>query len=144
MTSAAQLDRATAGLPAPLVAVDLDALAASPAATCATLMVDEVAQAVRASRAAAAHGSTLRVCLDVDASLRLRHVCPTLFDGYRSFRPRPAAFVGLDVVRVPVPGYATVFGDVHLVRGDVLGRTVPTCRGEGRSVGRPGTGNLAR
>jgi len=121
VTSAAQLDRATAGLRAPLVAVDLDAPATSPAATRATLMVDEVAQAVRVSRAAVARGSTLRARLDIDASLRLRHVCPTPFDGYRSFRPHPAAFVGLDVVRVP-----------------------PTCRGEGRSVGRPGTGNLAR
>ena len=50
----------------------LDAIAADKAAAAAvTLMVDDVAQAVRASRAAAAHGRTLRVCLDVDASLRL-------------------------------------------------------------------------
>ncbi len=391
MTTRRQLTRATAGLPAPLVAVDLDdveanlddllrraggrpvrlstksvrvravidlvlarpgvvglmayspwealwlarsgvgdvlvgypsadeaafsALASDEAAVAAvTLMVDDVAQAVRISRVAQAHGRTLRVCLDVDASLRVRlgpvtaHLgvrrspvhspdeaaalaaavaalpgiavrglmlyeaqvagqpdtsaviravkrasladlarrrtavrraveavvgpldlvngggtgsvsvtaadaavtevtigsglyAPTLFEGYRSFTARPAAFVGLDVVRVPGPGYATVFGggyvasgaagpsrwprphwpsglrltaregagevqtplrlprgarlevgdrvwfrhakagevmerfgQVHLVRGDRLERTVPTYRGEGHSFG---------
>lgn len=35
---------------------------------------------------------------------------PTLFDHYRSFRPRPAAFYGLSVVRRPAPGIATVAG----------------------------------
>ena len=127
---------------------------------------------------------------------------PTLFDGYRAFAPRPAAYFGLDVVRVPAPGYATAFGGgyvasgpstrsrlprpveprglaltgregagevqtplhgpgadkldvgdrvwfrhakagevmerfdaVHLVRGAVVERTVPTYRGEGRTFG---------
>jgi D-serine deaminase-like pyridoxal phosphate-dependent protein len=127
---------------------------------------------------------------------------PTLFDGYRAFDPRPAAYFGLDVVRVPAPGYATAFGGgyvasgpstrsrlprpveprglaltgregagevqtplhgsgadkldvgdrvwfrhakagevmerfdaVHLVRGAVVERTVPTYRGEGRTFG---------
>lgn len=35
---------------------------------------------------------------------------PTLFDHYRSFEPRPAAFFGLPVVRRPGPGIATVHG----------------------------------
>ena len=42
---------------------------------------------------------------------------PTLFDAYRSFTPRPAAFFGLDVVRVPGPGYATVFGGGYIASG---------------------------
>lgn len=306
MTGRAQLDRATAGLPAPLVAIDLDALEAnlddllrraggrpvrlatksvrvravadlvraragvvglmaySPwealwlagagvpdvlvgypsaddaafvalaadeaAASAVTLMVDDVAQATRISRAAVAGGVTLRVCLDVDASLRVRfgplvaHLGvrrspvhtpdeaaalaaavaalpglavrglmlyeaqvagrpdsgplvravkrasladlarrrtavrraveavvgpldlvngggtgsvaqtaadpavtevtigsglygPTLFEGYRAFTARPAAFVGLDVVRVPGPGYATAFGGGYVASG---------------------------
>jgi len=42
---------------------------------------------------------------------------PTLFDGYRAFVPRPAAYLGLDVVRVPGPGYATVFGGGYVASG---------------------------
>jgi D-serine deaminase-like pyridoxal phosphate-dependent protein len=217
----------------------LDAIAADDrAAAAVTLMVDDVAQAVRASTAAAAHRRTLRVCLDVDASLRLalgpvalhlgvrrspvhtpaevaalagavarlpglrvrglmfyeaqvaglpdsssavravkrlsladlatrrgavldavqREVGelelvngggtgsvsqtaadptvtevtagsglygPTLFDGYRSFRPRPAAFVGLDVVRLPGPGYATVFGGGYVASGPAAASRLP-------------------
>lgn len=217
----------------------LDAIASDDVAAAAvTLMVDDRAQAVRASRAAAAHGRTLAVCLDVDASLRLRlgpatlHAgvrrspvhspdevaalaaavaalpglrvrglmfyeaqvaglpdsspavrlvkrlsladlatrraavlraveravgpvelvngggtgsvaqtvadatvtevtagsglfAPTLFDGYRAFRPRPAAFVGLDVVRVPGPGYATVFGGGYVASGPAAPSRLP-------------------
>ncbi|MCR6688226.1 alanine racemase [Cellulomonas sp.] len=210
----------------------LDALAADPvAARAVTLMVDDVAQADLAAKAAAAHGTTLRVCLDIDASLRVgvgplrAHLgvrrspvhtpadagllaeqlaerdglevrglmfyeaqvagmpdasaavravkrlsvrdlaqrralvldavtqavghrldlvnsggsgsvqtsvsdptvtevtagsglfVPTLFDGYRSFEPRPAAFFGLDVVRVPAPGFATAFGGGYIASG---------------------------
>lgn len=207
----------------------IDAIASDQAAAAAvTLMVDDVAQAVRVSRTATGHGRTLRVCLDVDASLRLlggtvhlgvrrspvhtpdeagalaaavarlpgvavrglmfyeaqvaglpdsspavRAVkrasladlahrrsavlaavraavgdvalvngggtgsveataadptvtevtagsglfAPALFDGYRVFRPRPAAFVGLDVVRLPGPGWATVFGGGYVASG---------------------------
>jgi D-serine deaminase-like pyridoxal phosphate-dependent protein len=217
----------------------LDALASDEvAADAVTLMVDDVAQAVRASRAGTAHGRTLRVCLDVDASLRValgpftihlgvrrspvhapeevaslaasvarlpglavrglmfyeaqvaglpdsssavravkwlsladlagrrtavldaveREVgplelvngggtgsvaqtaedptvtevtagsglyCPTLFDGYRAFRARPAAFVGLDVVRIPGPGYATVFGGGYVASGPAVASRLP-------------------
>ncbi|GEK23353.1 alanine racemase [Cellulomonas xylanilytica] len=210
----------------------LDALAADPvAARAVTLMVDDAAQVELAARAAEAHGTTLRLCIDVDASLKLRvgplaaHLgvrrspvhsaadagglaaviarragvdvvgvmfyeaqvaglpdssaavravkrlsirdlavrraavvdavqsavghelslvnsggsgsvassasdpvvtevtagsglfVPTLFDAYRSFTPRPAAFFGLDVVRVPGPGFATVFGGGYIASG---------------------------
>ncbi|WP_028046219.1 alanine racemase [Cellulomonas sp. URHE0023] len=210
----------------------LDKLAADPAAVAAvTLMVDDVAQVDLAARSAAAHGVTVRLCLDVDASLRVRigplaaHLgvrrspvhraadagalaaairsrpgvdvvgvmfyeaqvaglpdssaavravkrfsiadlasrraavvkavedavghplslvnsggsgsiassaadpvvtevtagsglfVPTLFDGYRSFTPRPAAYFGLDVVRIPGPGFATAFGGGYIASG---------------------------
>ncbi|WP_344249037.1 alanine racemase [Isoptericola hypogeus] len=42
---------------------------------------------------------------------------PGLFDGYRSFAPRPSAFFGLDVVRVPAPGWATAFGGGYPASG---------------------------
>jgi len=42
---------------------------------------------------------------------------PGLFDGYRSFDPRPAAFFGLDVARVPAPGWATAFGGGYVASG---------------------------
>ncbi len=210
----------------------LAALAADPAAVAAvTLMVDDVAQVELAARAAAAQGVTVRLCLDIDASLRVKigplsahlgvrrspvHTAadagrlataiasrtgvdvvgvmfyeaqvaglpdaspavravkrfsiadlatrrgavvaavvdavghplsivnsggsgsiassasdpvvtevtagsglfvPTLFDAYRSFTPRPAAFFGLDVVRIPAPGFATVFGGGYIASG---------------------------
>lgn len=210
----------------------LDRLAASPRAVAAvTLMVDDIAQVDLAARAAQAHGVTLQVCLDIDASLRVAvgplrahlgvrrspvhspddagslaqaiarrggvHVrglmfyeaqvagmpdaspavrlvkklsigdlavrrarvldavqdalgyrltlvnsggsgsiqssasdpvvtevtagsglfVSTLFDQYRSFEPRPAAFFGLDVVRVPAPGFATAFSGGYIASG---------------------------
>ncbi|MGP7960148.1 alanine racemase [Sanguibacter sp. A247] len=42
---------------------------------------------------------------------------PGLFDGYRSFEPRPAAFFALEVVRVPRPGMVTVFGGGYIASG---------------------------
>ncbi|WP_265522517.1 alanine racemase [Oerskovia flava] len=42
---------------------------------------------------------------------------PGLFDGYRAFSARPAAFFGLDVVRVPAPGWATAFGGGYVASG---------------------------
>ncbi|MDF2093189.1 alanine racemase [Knoellia sp. 3-2P3] len=42
---------------------------------------------------------------------------PTLFDGYRSFRPRPAAAFALPVVRRPAPGVVTVFGGGYIASG---------------------------
>lgn len=42
---------------------------------------------------------------------------PTLFDEYRAFTPRPAAFFGHDVVRQPAEGWATVFGGGYAASG---------------------------
>lgn len=218
----------------------LDELAADPVAAAAvTLMVDDVAQADLAAKAAAAHASALQVCLDIDASLRVgfgplrahlgvrrspvhtpadaealaravaqretltvrgvmfyeaqvaglpdssaavravkrlsvrdlarrrglvvdavtqavghrlelvnsggsgsveTSACdptvtevtagsglyvPTLFDSYRSFEPRPAAFFGLDVVRVPASGYATAFGGGYVASGPPSASRLP-------------------
>lgn len=50
---------------------------------------------------------------------------PTLFDGYRAFRARPAAFVGLDVVRIPGDGWATVFGGGYVASGPALASRLP-------------------
>lgn len=42
---------------------------------------------------------------------------PTLFDGYRPWRPRPAAFFALSVVRRPGPRFATVHGGGWVASG---------------------------
>ena len=42
---------------------------------------------------------------------------PTLFDAYRSFRPRPALMYALPVVRRPAPGIATLFSGGYLASG---------------------------
>ena len=42
---------------------------------------------------------------------------PTLFDGYRAFRPEPAALWALPVVRRPAPGIATVLGGGFVASG---------------------------
>src|SRR5690606_2388915 len=44
---------------------------------------------------------------------------PTLFDHYRSFRPRPAAFFGLPVTRRPSADVATVHGGGLIASGPV-------------------------
>jgi D-serine deaminase-like pyridoxal phosphate-dependent protein len=36
--------------------------------------------------------------------------CPVLFDGYRAFASRPAAFLAVPVTRIPAPGTVTVAG----------------------------------
>jgi D-serine deaminase-like pyridoxal phosphate-dependent protein len=55
---------------------------------------------------------------------------PTLFDGYRQLpgaRPlRPAAFFGLDVVRRPAAGVATLFSGGYIASGPVGPRRAPT------------------
>jgi D-serine deaminase-like pyridoxal phosphate-dependent protein len=43
---------------------------------------------------------------------------PTLFDGYRAWRPRPAAFFALSVVRKPTPRIATVLGGGWVASGE--------------------------
>lgn len=50
---------------------------------------------------------------------------PGLFDGYRSFDPHPSAFFGLDVVRVPAPGYATAFAGGYVASGPAGAMRVP-------------------
>jgi D-serine deaminase-like pyridoxal phosphate-dependent protein len=42
---------------------------------------------------------------------------PTLFDSYRNWRPTPAAFFALSVVRHPAPGIATVHGGGWVASG---------------------------
>ena len=43
--------------------------------------------------------------------------CPTLFDRYRAFAPRPALYFALPVVRRPAPGIATLFGGGYIASG---------------------------
>jgi D-serine deaminase-like pyridoxal phosphate-dependent protein len=50
---------------------------------------------------------------------------PTLFDGYRSFSPRPALFFALPVVRRPAPGLATLFGGGYVASGPAGSSRVP-------------------
>ncbi|MEV0082452.1 amino acid deaminase/aldolase [Saccharopolyspora sp. NPDC050642] len=50
---------------------------------------------------------------------------PTLFDGYRSFRPRPAVFYALPVVHRPAARIATLFGGGYLASGPVGADRVP-------------------
>jgi len=42
---------------------------------------------------------------------------PTLFDSYRAFKPRPAAFFALPVVRKPTPKIATALGGGYIASG---------------------------
>ena len=51
---------------------------------------------------------------------------PTLFDGYRSFRPRPAAAFALPVVRRPAPGVVTVSGGGYIASGPPGWSRVPS------------------
>jgi D-serine deaminase-like pyridoxal phosphate-dependent protein len=52
--------------------------------------------------------------------------CPTLFDTYRSFRPHPAAFYVLPVVRRPSPEFATVLGGGWVASGAAGADRLPT------------------
>jgi D-serine deaminase-like pyridoxal phosphate-dependent protein len=51
---------------------------------------------------------------------------PTLFDGYRAWRPEPAAFFALSVVRKPTPGAATVHGGGWVGSGEAGATRLPT------------------
>jgi D-serine deaminase-like pyridoxal phosphate-dependent protein len=42
---------------------------------------------------------------------------PTLFDAYRAFKPRPAAYFALPVVRKPTPKIATALGGGYIASG---------------------------
>jgi D-serine deaminase-like pyridoxal phosphate-dependent protein len=50
---------------------------------------------------------------------------PTLFDGYRAFRPRPAVLYALPVVHRPAEGIATLFGGGYLASGPIGADRVP-------------------
>ncbi|GAA1266809.1 amino acid deaminase/aldolase [Saccharothrix xinjiangensis] len=51
---------------------------------------------------------------------------PTLFDGYRGFRPRPAALFALPVVRRPAAGVATLFAGGYVASGTATADRQPT------------------
>jgi D-serine deaminase-like pyridoxal phosphate-dependent protein len=51
---------------------------------------------------------------------------PTLFDHYRSFAPRPAAYFGLPVTRRPGPGTVTVHGGGLIASGAAGADRLPT------------------
>ncbi|GAB3154718.1 amino acid deaminase/aldolase [Micromonospora sonneratiae] len=51
---------------------------------------------------------------------------PTLFDAYRVWRPTPAAFFALPVVRRPGPGVATVLGGGWIASGPAQSSRLPT------------------
>lgn len=51
---------------------------------------------------------------------------PTLFDHYEAFTPRPAAFFGLPVTRVPGPGVVTVHGGGLIASGPTGADRAPT------------------
>ena len=51
---------------------------------------------------------------------------PTLFDAYRAWRPTPAAFFALSVVRRPAPGIATVLGGGWIASGPTGPSRQPT------------------
>jgi D-serine deaminase-like pyridoxal phosphate-dependent protein len=50
---------------------------------------------------------------------------PALFDGYRAWRPTPAAFFALAVVRRPGPGIATVSGGGWVASGEANASRLP-------------------
>jgi D-serine deaminase-like pyridoxal phosphate-dependent protein len=51
---------------------------------------------------------------------------PTLFDGYRAWRPEPAAFFALSVVRKPTPATATVLGGGWVASGEAHVSRLPS------------------
>jgi len=68
---------------------------------------------------------------------------PGLFDAYRAFRPRPAAFFGLDVVRVPASGWATAFGGGYVASGPASRSRLPRVGTPGWALtGREGAGEV--
>lgn len=68
--------------------------------------------------------------------------CPTLFDSYDTFTPRPAAFFGLDVVRRPAPGIVTAFGGGYVASGPGVPSRLPRPIDGARFVGSEGAGEV--
>jgi len=69
---------------------------------------------------------------------------PTLFDGYRAWRPDRAAFFALSVVRRPAPGQATVHGGGWIASGqaDRAHQPRPWLPGGLRLTGTEGAGEV--
>ncbi len=68
---------------------------------------------------------------------------PGLFDGYRLFAARPAAFFGLDVARVPARGWATAFGGGYIASGPAATSRLPRVATPGwRLTSREGAGEV--
>ncbi|MFI2103030.1 alanine racemase [Isoptericola sp. NPDC019693] len=68
---------------------------------------------------------------------------PGLFDGYRAFDPRPSAFFGIDVARVPAPGWATAFGGGYVASGPAGRSRLPRVATPGWSLtGTEGAGEV--
>jgi len=69
---------------------------------------------------------------------------PTLFDAYRAWRPVPAAYFALSVVRRPAPGIATVLGGGWIASGQAQPSRLPApALPEGLSlIGTEGAGEV--
>ena len=68
--------------------------------------------------------------------------CPALFDHYAAFRPRPAAFFGLDVVRRPTGRIATAFGGGYIASGPAGRDRLPTPLDGGAYLSAEGAGEV--
>lgn len=68
---------------------------------------------------------------------------PTLFDRYRAFRPRPALYFALSVVRRPAPKIATLFGGGYIASGPAGKSRVPSPAQPGLAlIGTEGAGEV--
>jgi D-serine deaminase-like pyridoxal phosphate-dependent protein len=69
---------------------------------------------------------------------------PTLFDAYRAWRPQPAAFFGVTVVRKPTPDTATVLGGGWVASGEAGPTRLPrpVLPGGLRLIGQEGAGEV--
>jgi D-serine deaminase-like pyridoxal phosphate-dependent protein len=67
---------------------------------------------------------------------------PTLFDGYRAFKPRPAAVFALPVVRKPTPSTATALGGGYPASGAAGRDRLPAPLGDLRLDRQEGAGEV--